>query len=46
MPRRWPALLLSTQSAIVEKPEEPEHDHADGHSHDGHGHSHSHGPGF
>jgi chaperonin GroEL len=40
------SLLLSTQSLIVEKPEEPDHDHADGHSHDGHGHSHSHGPGF
>ena len=42
------ALVLSTQSAIVEKPEEVEHDH-DGHSHShggGHGHSHSHGPGF
>jgi len=35
------ALLLSTQSAIVEKPAEPEDDH--GHSHGGHGHSH--GPG-
>ncbi|MFN2518769.1 MAG: chaperonin GroEL, partial [Jatrophihabitantaceae bacterium] len=41
------ALLLSTQSAIVEKPAEPEHDHDHangGHSHGGHGHSH--GPGF
>ncbi len=39
------ALLLSTQSAIVEKPAEPEqdHDHANG-GHGGHGHSH--GPGF
>jgi len=35
------ALLLSTQSAIVEKPAEPEDDH--GHGHGGHGHSH--GPG-
>jgi chaperonin GroEL len=34
------ALVLSTQSAVVEKPAEPEH------SHDGHGHGHSHGPGF
>jgi chaperonin GroEL len=37
------ALLLSTQSAIVEKPADPEdeHDHANGgHSHGGHGHSH------
>jgi chaperonin GroEL len=37
-------LLLSTQSAIVEKPAEPEdeHQHANGHghSHGGHGHSH------
>ena len=36
-------LLLSTQSAIVEKPAEAEdeHDHANGgHSHGGHGHSH------
>jgi chaperonin GroEL len=36
-------LLLSTQSAIVEKPAEPDdqHDHANGgHSHGGHGHSH------
>jgi chaperonin GroEL len=43
------ALVLSTQSAVVEKPEE-EHDHdghgGHGHSHGGHGHSHSHGPGF
>jgi chaperonin GroEL len=34
------ALVLSTQSAIVDKPAEPEHDH-DG----GNGHGHSHGPG-
>jgi len=34
------ALILSTQSAIVEKPAEEEHDHA---AHNGHGHSH--GPG-
>jgi chaperonin GroEL len=41
------SLLLSTQSAIVEKPEpEHDHDHADGHGHGGHGHGHSHGPGF
>jgi chaperonin GroEL len=40
------SLLLSTQSAIVEKPAEPAgHDHANGaHGHGGHGHSH--GPGF
>jgi chaperonin GroEL len=35
-------LLLSTQSAVVEKPAEPD-DHDHGHSHGGHGHSH--GPG-
>ncbi|HJQ44052.1 MAG TPA: chaperonin GroEL [Jatrophihabitantaceae bacterium] len=41
-------LVLSTQSAVVEKPEdEHEHDgHAHSHGHGGHGHSHSHGPGF
>jgi chaperonin GroEL len=33
------ALLLTTESAIVDKPAEPEHSH--GHSH-GHGHGHSH----
>ncbi|MGI8679867.1 MAG: chaperonin GroEL [Jatrophihabitans sp.] len=38
------SLVLSTQSAIVEKKEEEEHD--DGHSHGGHGHGHSHGPGY
>jgi len=36
------ALLLTTQSAVVEKPAESENDH--GHDH-GHGHGHSHGPG-
>jgi chaperonin GroEL len=35
------SLLLSTQSLVVDKPEEPE-----AHSHQGHGHGHSHGPGF
>jgi chaperonin GroEL len=40
-------LVLSTQSAVVDKPAEPEHDHAHGgHSHSHGGHSHSHGPGF
>jgi chaperonin GroEL len=39
------SVVLSTQSAIVEKPAEPEDHSHDGHSH-GHGHSHSHGPGF
>ncbi|MEO6885430.1 MAG: chaperonin GroEL, partial [Jatrophihabitantaceae bacterium] len=37
------SLVLSTQSAIVEKPAEQAHDHG-GHDHGGHGHSH--GPGF
>jgi chaperonin GroEL len=39
------ALLLTTQSLVVDKPEEPDHAGA-GHSHGGHGHGHSHGPGF
>jgi chaperonin GroEL len=40
------SLVLSTQSAVVEKPEEPdEHEHG-GHSHSHGGHGHSHGPGF
>ena len=40
------SLVLSTQSAVVEKPAEPEDD-GHGHSHGhGHGHGHSHGPGF
>jgi len=38
------SVVLSTQSAVVEKPVEEEHSH-DGHGHS-HGHSHSHGPGF
>ena len=37
------ALLLTTQSLVVEKPAEPEHG---GHDHGGHGHSHGHGQGF
>ena len=37
------SVILSTQSAVVEKPEEPEEHSHDGH---GHGHGHSHGPGF
>jgi chaperonin GroEL len=42
------SLVLTTQSAVVEKPVDPdEHSHdGHGHSHGGHGHSHSHGPGF
>jgi chaperonin GroEL len=41
------SVVLSTQSAIVEKPAEEEHGHdGHGHSHGGHGHGHSHGPGF
>jgi chaperonin GroEL len=35
------SLLLTTQSLVVDKPEEPQE-----HSHNGHGHGHSHGPGF
>jgi chaperonin GroEL len=37
------ALLLTTQSLVVEKPAEQEEDH--GHAHGG-GHGHSHGPGY
>ncbi len=33
-------LLLTTESAVVEKPAEPEADAGHGHSHGGHGHSH------
>jgi chaperonin GroEL len=42
------SLLLSTQSAVVEKPVDPDEHSHDGHSHShgGHGHGHSHGPGF
>ncbi len=39
------SLLLTTQSAVVEKPAEEEHSH-DGHGHSHGGHGHSHGPGF
>jgi chaperonin GroEL len=38
-------LLLTTETLIVEKPEQPEPAPADGHGH-GHGHAHHHGPGF
>jgi chaperonin GroEL len=38
-------LLLTTESLVVEKPEEPEPAAGHGHGH-GHGHSHPHGPGF
>jgi chaperonin GroEL len=34
------SLVLSTQSAIVDKPEEEADDHGHDHSHGGHGHSH------
>jgi chaperonin GroEL len=43
------SLVLTTQSAVVEKPEDPDEHSHDGHGHShghGHGHSHSHGPGF
>jgi chaperonin GroEL len=39
-------MVLTTETAVVDKPAEPEGDHGGhGHGH-GHGHSHSHGPGF
>ncbi|QDY10591.1 chaperonin GroEL [Micromonospora sp. HM134] len=38
-------LLLTTESLVVEKPEQPEPAAAGGHGH-GHGHGHQHGPGF
>jgi chaperonin GroEL len=37
------SLLLTTQSLVVDKPEEPQEHSHNGH---GHGHGHSHGPGF
>jgi chaperonin GroEL len=41
------AMLLTTESLVVEKPDEPVHTHGgSSHSHGGHGHGHSHGPGF
>jgi chaperonin GroEL len=39
------SMLLTTESAVVEKPQPSEHDEGNGHSH-GHGHGHRHGPGF
>jgi chaperonin GroEL len=40
------AMVLTTETAVVDKPANS-HDHgAGGHSHGGHGHSHGHGPGF
>jgi chaperonin GroEL len=36
------AMVLTTDSAVVEKPEE-EHDHGGGHHTHGHGHGHGHG---
>jgi chaperonin GroEL len=36
-------MLLTTESAVVDKPEDSEDD---GHSHGGHGHGHRHGPGY
>ncbi|MGH8795261.1 MAG: chaperonin GroEL [Stackebrandtia sp.] len=38
-------LMLTTEVAIVDKPENDEAD-GHGHSHGGHGHAHQHGPGF
>jgi chaperonin GroEL len=40
------ALLLTTESLIVEKPAESAHDHGGNGQGHGHGHGHSHGPGF
>jgi chaperonin GroEL len=41
------AMVLGTETAIVEKPAEQSHEHGGGHSHGGgHGHSHGHGPGY
>jgi chaperonin GroEL len=39
------AMVLTTETAVVEKPAH-DHDHAGGGHGHGHGHSHSHGPGF
>jgi chaperonin GroEL len=42
-------MLLTTESAVVEKPERADSDdqgHSHGHSHGGHSHGHRHGPGF
>jgi chaperonin GroEL len=44
-------MVLTTESAVVDKPEEPDeaehgHGHSHGHSHGGHSHGHRHGPGF
>src|ERR671931_486610 len=41
-------MVLTTESAVVDKPEREDHEH-DGHGHShghGHGHGHRHGPGF
>jgi chaperonin GroEL len=44
-------MVLTTESAVVDKPEadddaEHGHGHSHGHSHGGHSHGHRHGPGF
>jgi chaperonin GroEL len=43
-------MVLTTESAVVDKPEDEEaghgHGHSHGHSHGGHSHGHRHGPGF
>ncbi len=42
-------MVLTTETAVVDKPEESEddgHGHSHGHSHGGHSHGHRHGPGF
>ena len=40
------ALMLSIESAIVDKPADEHEDAGHGHSHGHGGHGHSHGPGF
>jgi chaperonin GroEL len=40
-------MVLTTESAVVDKPEHEDHEDAHGHGHShGHGHGHRHGPGF
>ncbi|MDQ1658151.1 MAG: chaperonin GroEL [Cryptosporangiaceae bacterium] len=39
-------MLLTTESLVVEKPENQDDSQGHGHSHGGHGHGHSHGPGY
>jgi len=39
------SMVLTTESAVVDKPEREDHDQDHGHGHS-HGHGHRHGPGF